>query len=95
MLQEISAATLGFIQWAGMPLYVLLAQAAARRLLGSLLVVDMLLAVGVIATVVVVPLQLLGFIPLGVNITAYALGSLVGGLVAVPVTRLVRARTAL
>jgi len=92
---EIVAAIVGFAQWAGIPLCVLLAQAAARRMIGTQLVVELLLAVAVIAVSVILPLEVLGLIPLGTNATAYAIGSVLGGLLEVPITRFVRSRTAL
>ena len=89
---DLVTAIVALLQWGGMPLYVLIVQAAMRRIFSGKLLLDVIITMAVVAFVIITPLEILSLIPLGPQITPYALASIMGGIFAVPITRKVRAR---
>ena len=94
-LLDLLTTLVAVLQWGGMPVYVLVAQAAMRRFIGSQLLLDTILTLLVMAFVIVAPLEVLGLVPLESQVTPYALASLVGGILSVPITRRARVRFAI
>lgn len=84
---------LAVVQWALLPTSVLVARAATKKVWPAIpFVIDFLLWLIVIAVFLVLPLELLGLIPLGRYQGDYAFSALVGGLLSVPVARFLRRR---
>ena len=92
---DLVTALVAVLQWAGMPVYVLIAQVAMKRFFGGTLLLDIIVTMAVMALVILAPLEVFGLIPLGPQVTPYALASIAGGILAVPITRRARAHFAL
>lgn len=95
MLLNISLGVLGFLQWSTMPVLVLLAQAGLAKLIRANLLAHVLVCLGVFCAALLIPLALLGLIPLNDAVWPWGAGAVLGALAATPLTWLVRRRYSL
>ena len=92
MFINIPLGVIGFLQWLTIPLLVLVLQAGAAKLVGRNLVVHALVALAVCCAGVLIPLSLLGLIPLNDALWSWLAGAVPGALASVPLTRFARRR---
>ena len=82
---------IAFLQLASLPLMVIGAQNLVKGVLGrNFIVLDVTIAISVCASVLLIPLGLFDLLPLGVYQRGYGIAAMVGGIVAVPLTKFVR-----
>ena len=92
MYINVAIGVIGFVQWLCMPLLVLVAQAAAAKLVGRNLAAHVFVALLVGCAALLIPLSLFGLIPLKDAAWPWVSGAVPGGLASVPLTRFARRR---
>jgi hypothetical protein len=84
--------SVAFLQWIFLPLLVRGTQNLVEHVVGRyILLLDVIVAILVIACALLGPLSLLGLLPLGSLLSDYNLAAIVGGILSIPLTRFVRA----